>query len=338
MLRPALRRVLALAFPCLGFAVVCSGQHPPGTITYVVDSSYAEAPLLAALDDHGGAPLLRAEAAGTLLLRSRELVTRRRAFDSLYAVLPRAAADPVADWDALSSVSRVDEPDGAWRLLTWQLFVDDSTYVCGGLFLPREGAPVPLLDSAQAKGLDREYELLPEQWYGAVYYGVQPFRLRDKREAWLLFGYDADGFAHRRKVADVLTLDRRGRPRFGAEVFVGMEGRPGYTFSRLVLEYRVDARVGLRYDDALGGIVHDRLVAGPPLRRGDPPSGIPDGSYDGYVYDRKDGRWHYREEWFDRVVSEEAPRPAPLFDAGSAETRDLFGRPAKRRVAKAPPR
>lgn len=326
-LRPA---ALAAFFAATTVAAV-TGQAP----AFDTDSTYADSlylELVAA--DAKSLPALveKVDAAGTLLLRSREADTRRAAFDTVSAALVRAVRLPGAD-SALASlqrVSRVSDPSGAWHLYTWQLFVDDTTYVYGGLLDTIGGAPITLYDSAQALGLELDYELLPEQWYGALYYAVYPFRTRGGRSAWLLLGYDADGYYHRRKVADVLTFDRRGQPRFGAEVFRGTEGRPDYTFSRLILEYRADARVGLRYDEDLGGIVHDRLVDGPPVVPGAPPSAIPDGSYDGYVFSEESAEWQYREEWFDRVVSPEAPRPAPILDREAAEVeRDIFGR-AKR--------
>ena len=296
---------------------------------FAVDTSYADADFLPDFSAASATPIeyrAKVEAAGTLLLRSRDPYLRAAAADTLAAALARAVVLPGADsvLADLPQVSRIADPSGAWRLYTWQHFLDDSTYVYGGLLDTVGGPPIALSDSAQALGLERDYELLPGQWYGAVYYGVRPFATAAGRPAWLLLGYDADGFYHRRKVADVLTFDRRDRPRFGAEVFRGVEGRPDYTFSRLILEYRVDARVGLRYDEDLGGIVHDRLVAGPPIVPGGPPSAIPDGSYDGYVFE--DGEWRYREEWFDRVISPEPPRPAPIFGGASDGGRDLFGR------------
>ena len=315
----------------LALALLAGAPLPAQAPAFEVDTTYADGDFAPALAARAATPAeyrAKVEAAATLLLRSRDPDLRAAAADTLATALARVVVLPGADSTLadLAQVSRVADPGGAWRLYTWQHFVDDSTYVYGGLLDTVGGPPIALLDSAQALGLEGDYELLPAQWYGAVYYGVRPFATKAGRPAWLLLGYDADGFYHRRKVADVLTFDRRGRPRFGAEVFRGVEGRPDYTFSRLLLEYRVDARVGLRYDDDLGGIVHDRLVAGPPVVPGAPPSAVPDGSYDGYVYDAASGEWRYREEWFDRVVSPEPPRPAPILGAESGEKRDLFGR------------
>ena len=322
-------RLLSTAL-ALGVTLAAWAQPP----IYVQDSTYDESRLLATLSASptGNGRALdteRLRAAGTLLLKSKSLPTRRLAFDSI-----SAAALRIGDWPArlddsastLPGIRALDLPGSALRLLTWQLFVNDSTYRYGGVLHDYEqGAATLLTDTAQQLGLEREYELSPDQWYGALYYAAHPFTLTSGKPAWVLFGYDADGFLHRRKVADVLHFGRRGNPLFGAEVFRGVEGQPDYTFSRLILEYRVDARVGLRYDEALGGIAFDRLVTGPPVVPGAPPSQIPDGSYDGYVLDAETGLWNYREEWFDRVMSAEPPRPKPVL-GNQPVKRDLFGR------------
>lgn len=332
--------LLAGALACCVCTVLA--QADPERPTYVAsahsDSAYLHT--LSAFAKTSREEVVRLRAAGTLLLRSRSAPQRARAADSLAVSLERVlAVDSAQLLVDVPGVSAIADPAGAWQLYTWQHFVDDSTYVYGGrLYRPGgEPAVVALRDSAQALGLEGEFELRPDQWYGALYYGVKAFTTARGKEAWVLFGFDADGFYHRRKVADVLTFSRGGAPLFGAEVFRGREGQPTATASRLILEYRADARVGLRYDEALGGIVHDRLVTGPPVVRGAPPSHIPDGSYDGYTLDASAGVWTYREEYFDRVTSATAPRPAPVLDSGSDDgARDLFGRPRKARRTSKP--
>ncbi len=318
----------------LGFAVLAKAQNP---FVFKVDTTYQDSlyiPVFKAsaktLDEYQE----KLNAAGILLLRSKDSSLREAASDTLLRAFQRALKLPDAftyRWDALSSVIWQTPPSKAWRIFTWQHFVNDDTYRYHGI-LQTKKTPSQLYvlqDSAQALGLEREYELRPDQWYGAMYYGVKPFKTNKGKDAWVLFGYDADAYAHSRKVADILTFSKKGVPLFGKEVFVGTENDSLRRQARLILEYRVDSRVGLRFNPDLGGIAFDHLVTGPPLRKGDPPSNIPDGSYDGYVYHKKSGEWRWRMEWFDRVISEEAPRPYPVL--GTTEKKDVFGRPAKPR-------
>ena len=328
---PAAALVLSLA-ALSGFAERLTAQSP--TFAFAEDSSYVEAVHVEGMGAFAktlGEYEAKLQHAATLMLRSRDAGLRAAAFDTIAAGLPAALeleGGRTYAFDRLQGVSHVaDATDGAWRIFTWQHFVNDSTYRYGGVFVPTHPAQAPhvLADSAQALGVEQDYEFYARQWYGAVYYNTHAFTLADGRPAWVLFGYDADGYYHRRKVADVLTFDRRGRPRFGAEVFVGSERFPDLTQSRIVLEYRTDARVRLNYDEALGGIVHDRLVTGPAPKPGLPPGQVPDGSYDGYVLDEEAGVWRFREEYFDRVISAEPPRPNPVLGRRGDE-RDLFGR------------
>ncbi len=319
-----------------GFAARLKAQNTE-RFDFEVDSTYQEAVLLTALSasaktlpDHGA----KLQAAGTLMLRSRNGNTRAAAADSLQKLFGEALSiEGARDYAfaEVSSVSQLRDSLSGWRIITWQHFVDDSTYRYSGYFVPANAdqAAVSLEDVAQRKALESDFELTAAQWYGCVYYGMRAFKMADGRPAWVLFGYDADAYNHRRKIADVLSFDRRGMPRFGAEVFIGSEENATQVRSRIILEYRTDARVGLNFDPELGGIVHDRLVIGPPVRPGMPPSHVPDGSYDGFVLDDAAGVWRYRQEYFDRVISTEAPRPQPIL--GQEETYDLFGRPAKKR-------
>jgi len=325
-------QLLFLVLCTLG--VLAKAQNP---YAFVVDTLYNDSLYIPAFS--ASAKTLpeyetKLNAAGTLLLRSRNAALRSAASDTILSALQRALLLPEGSthaWTGLERVMLQRPPTGAWKVFTWQHFVNDSTYRYHGVLQVADNPKQihVLQDSAQALGLEREYELRSDQWYGALYYGIQPFKTAKGKDAWVLFGYDADGYTHRRKVADILTFSRSGEPLFGKEVFVGTEQDSTYRFARLILEYRVDSRVGLRFNPDLGGIAFDRLVTGPPVREGGLPSYIPDGSYDGYVYDEDSGEWRWRMEWFDRVISSEAPRPQPILD--TKERKDVFGRPAKPR-------
>ena len=328
-----MKSLLLLAF--LGtFGVLAKAQNP---YAFTVDTVYNDSLYLSAFS--ASAKTLpeyetKLDAAGTLLLRSKDASLRSAAADTISKALQRALLLPDAPaypWANLSTVKKQAPEAEEWKIFTWQHFVNDSTYRYHGVLQQKDKPETlhVLQDSAQALGLEREYELRPNQWYGALYYGVQPFKTNKGKKAWILFGFDADGYMHRRKVADVLTFSKSGTPLFGKEVFVGTERDSLQRQARLILEYRVDSRVGLRYNPDLGGIAFDHLITGPPVMRGGPPSYIPDGSYDGYVYHKKSGEWRWRMEWFDRVISSEAPRPQPILD--SKERKDVFGRPAKSR-------
>jgi hypothetical protein len=225
-------------------------------------------------------------------------------------------------FERLSSVSILTPPDSSFRIFTWQLFVDDSTYRHYGAIQmnQRELKLFPLIDRRFELGpMPTREALPPNRWYGAVYYNLRPFDTRQGR-MYLLFGLDGHHFFEKRKVMDVLSFDAKGEPVLGAPVFERNGQRGEY---RLILEYSADAKVKLNWDDYYKMVLFDHLIPWP-----SPHSGgithVPDGSYDGFKYEK--GRWVFVERVF-RDIQEEAPRPYPVLD--EKNRRDLLGRPPK---------
>jgi hypothetical protein len=225
-------------------------------------------------------------------------------------------------FDRLKAVSILTPPDSSFRIFTWQLFVDDSTYRYYGAIQMNqpELSLFPLIDrSAEMRGLPTREQLANDYWYGALYYNLLPFDTRKGRK-YLLFGFDGFSFFDKRKVVEVLSFDEKSRPVFGAPVFdqPDAEGE-----MRLMLEYFAEARVRLNWDEQYQMILFDHLVPYP-----NPYNGgimyIPDGSYSGYKLEK--GRWKFVEKVFDQV-QEEAPRPEPVLD--SQKGKNILGTPGK---------
>lgn len=229
---------------------------------------------------------------------------------------------------AIEAVS-IQTADTTFRIFTWQLFVDNTTYKYGGLLQKNtnENNLFPLTDTSdEIAPYDIEYEeLSAEEWYGALYYNMIPFDTVEQK--YLLFGYDGFEFFQKRKIAEVLSFDESGTPVFGAPVFSKqVEGYPATTKNRLYLEYDASIAVRLNYDYDMDIIIHDHLIQMKGQYKGQGMVNVPDGSYEGYYYEQ--GVWNYREKIFD-FVSEEPPR-APSAD--QKETRDIFGKQRKKRM------
>lgn len=220
----------------------------------------------------------------------------------------------------LNSVSILTPPDSSFRVFTWQLFVNDSTYRHYGTIQMNQPdlKLFPLIDRRfELADMPTHETLPPNRWYGAVYYNLLPFETRQGR-MYLLFGFDGHTFLEKRKVMDVLSFNAAGEPVLGAPVFE-RKGQRGE--QRLILQYFAEAKVRLNWDDYYKMVIFDHLI---PIAS--PHSGqtvyVPDGSYDGFRYDK--GRWVFVEKVF-RDAQEEAPRPYPVLD--EKNRRDLLGRP-----------
>lgn len=226
-------------------------------------------------------------------------------------------------FDRLKSISILAPPDSSFRIFTWQLFVNDSTYRYYGAIQmnSRELKLYPLVDrSFELDDRPVAEQMPPERWYGALYYNLRQFDTKEGRR-YLLFGYDAFEFFSKRKVIDVLGFDKSGKPFFGAPVF----DRPDAKVSeqRLLFEYSSEASVRVNWDEQYQMVLFDHLIPTPsPFGRG--VAFVPDGSYDGLRLEK--GRWKFVDKVFNDVMNE-TPIPEPILD--SRQGKDILGRQKK---------
>jgi hypothetical protein len=215
----------------------------------------------------------------------------------------------------LQSISIQTPPDSTFRVFSWQLFVNDSTYRYYGAIQTRKQALelFPLIDRSDDIKDDSllNYSIAPEKWYGALYYNLRAFPTKSGTK-YLLFGFDAYSFFDKRKVIDVLDFDTNGKPRFGAPVFKFPDSKKDLEGAhRLLLEYSADASVKCNWDEQYEMILFDHLLDFPsPYGRG--LTRVPDGSYDGLKFEK--GYWKYIDKVFNDF-QEEAPTPVPVQEA-----------------------
>jgi hypothetical protein len=232
-------------------------------------------------------------------------------------------------FDRLKSVSILAPPDSSFRIFTWQLFVNDSTYrYYGAIQLNRPDLQLfPLVDRSFEMDDRPVFEALPpENWYGALYYNLRAFETREGPK-YLLFGFDAFEFFERRKIIDVLSFDAAGKPVFGAAVFDRAEApRPGAPAEhRLLFQYSAEASVRVNWDEQYNMVLIDHLVAMPsPFGRG--VTYVPDGSYEALQLEK--GRWKHVDKIFNDVM-DEAPRPEPVLDGRKGK--DIIGKERKKK-------
>ena len=221
-------------------------------------------------------------------------------------------------FDRLKSVSILAPPDSSFKVFTWQLFVNDSTYRYYGAIQmnEKELKLFPLID----RSFEMDYKPVDEvhtheKWYGALYYNIVPLK-KGRKTKYLMFGYDAFSFFDKRKVLDVLWFDEDGVPRFGDPVF----NRENPEERRLILEYSAEASIRLNWDEGYEMILFDHLIPmASPFGRGI--TYVTDGSYEGFKIERN--KLKYVEKVFDQI-NEEVPMPEPVLNSGNKK--DILGR------------
>ena len=222
-------------------------------------------------------------------------------------------------FERLKSVSILTPPDSSFRIFTWQLFVNDSTYrYYGSIQMNERNLKLyPLIDrSFEMPQFPKEEQLPPDRWYGALYFNLRQFDTKQGHK-YLLFGYDAFEFFEKRKLLDVLSFDKEGKPVFGSPVFTKEDAAPE---SRIYLQYSADAAVKMNWDEQYQMILMDHLIPFP-SPYGRDMTNVPDGSYDAYKLDK--GRWKYVDKVFDDK-QKDVPFPEPILE--ERKEKDIMGK------------
>ena len=206
--------------------------------------------------------------------------------------------------DALSAtldglpMTRVDAPDGSFRLITWNLPRNDGGHVFHGMLLHlTERGPVihELKDQTPRIPSPEVPELSAERWYGALYYEAIPVK-KGGRTFYTLLGWKGYSRAETRKVIEVLSF-RGGKPRFGAPLF----GKGRVKAMRKVYGFSFQASMALRYDPDLGAIIMDHLSPSRADMKDQWAFYGPDMTHDAFF-------WHKGEWWFGQDVDLRAPQ------------------------------
>ncbi|RLD21931.1 MAG: hypothetical protein DRI69_02725 [Bacteroidetes bacterium] len=204
--------------------------------------------------------------------------------------------------------------DTTFKLITWQLEMDDNTYRYYGVIQKSDGRIIELHDK---RPLRSEYASHDQNtWYGALYYGIEEFKNIEGQNAYLILGFSISSASTNQKVADVLQFVDDG-VHFGAEVFV-MKDEDGAedVKSRILLEYAATASGRMQFDREKKMLIYDHVIL---INAGfDGPLWVPDGSFHGFEY--KDGNWHFVDKVFQQTVNQ------PPGEGIESNQRDIIGR------------
>jgi len=195
----------------------------------------------------------------------------------------------------VGNVLRLPLGDDA-AIYTWQVPDSSFNYQRYGLVAARVKDEIVLteLEASQLPGAEF-MRLKPENWYGAIYYEAIPVE-KGRDEYYTLLGLTM-GQDLNRKVIDVIEIDRKGRPRFGAKIFRVQEWQDR-TFQRapmrLILQYSPDISASVKWNEDEEMIVMDHLSPPDENLKGIYQQYGPDMSYDALEWE--DDWWQLTEE------------------------------------------
>ena len=189
------------------------------------------------------------------IVNARQPADRSKADSIFTRMLVRALKEPYSfsyPFDSLQSISRLYAPDSSFRIFTWQLVRDETTFRRHGAIQMNtaNGSLLlyPLLDKTElVKDIDNAITD-NEEWIGALYYKMIQTTYQQKN-FYTLLGYDENSFRSTKKRIEVLTFNN-GKPTFGGPFFSFEEDSlPKPVQSRFSIEYKKEGNGSIKYDD-----------------------------------------------------------------------------------------
>ena len=161
--------------------------------------------------------------------------------------------DFILDSLGVRQLKTISSDDGALSITTWHYKLSDATSQYGGIVVhegdifPLQFNDIPIVD-------DEEYN--QDNWCGGVYFDIIPVKKKGKT-LYTLLAWDGNNGIISKKIIDVLSFDRRGRPIFGLPIFE--EGR--MTSRRVIIDYPASNTMLLEFDADQKAIISNALFA-----------------------------------------------------------------------------
>lgn len=200
-----------------------------------------------------------------------------------------------------STIAIADHPKANVRLFTFNVIFNDGRFSHYGVLQrkkrKRKMEVFPLWDSAQALPSNYlEAGLSNENWIGALYYQLIPFK-HNRKQVYMIMGFDGHNVHSNRSILDALYFED-GEPLWGYELYRSSEEDPTPE-AREIFEYHKSTQLLLRYQEEGKHIVVENLVPSQPKYKGNPYYYIPSGDYYAYFQEGK--------TWVKRLLTDDLP-------------------------------
>jgi hypothetical protein len=205
-------------------------------------------------------------------------------------------------FDSLKSVSIIYSPDNVFRIITWNLVLNEGRFHYYGIiqYNPEYTRKLkdttnlrpfyPLIDRSEKFTNVLDTTVDNNFWWGATYYKIVPVKYK-KQQYYTLIGWNGHTAISNKKVVESLYFEKN-KPVFGAPIFDLHYKKP---IKRMVFEYANKASMTLRYEDKKGYLIYESVVPTRPQDQGHPETYLPDGSYDYLIFNKKTGMWEKQE-------------------------------------------
>lgn len=183
------------------------------------------------------------------IINTKDDTEKLRLNDSVRSIIGTyAASDSVFKhrFTNLRHLGQIESPDSRLKIITWNIFLRNSPnrYFCYLVWKGEKGQGnhvYILTGQNREEAIRTDITYSASDWYGALYYAIQPFR-NDRKVYYILLGLDFGNLLISRKIIEVLDFAPGGELIFGKDCFNKEQGSK----FRELLEYAPDGVVTLR--------------------------------------------------------------------------------------------
>ncbi len=181
-------------------------------------------------------------------------------------------------------------PDKRFRIFNWNVPLDDGLEHYEAILMIPD-AKTEMVKLVELKDKSAEMDKIearvcrPENWYGALYYDIIPFK-KGGGDHYVLLGWDGDTRISNKKVIDVISFNG-SNIRLGSPVFKTEEGIK----KRVIFTYAEQISMSIVYQEKEKRIVFDHLAPRDQSLQGQFQFYGPDMSHDALEY--KKGKWYW---------------------------------------------
>jgi len=195
-------------------------------------------------------------------------------------------------FNEIVNLGKVTSPDDQLRIFSWNYTVENGAYRYFALLQQKDGRKVRLIELHQNLMVEESMvtKLSANQWLGALYYQIVPFK-HNKTTLYLLLGWDGYKDRTSKKVIETIGFSKTGEPQLGLPV-INWRGK---RLSRVVFEYSNQVQMKLKYHLRENCVVFDHLSPSESRYINQFEYYGPDFSYDALVFQNE--IWNLVEEF-----------------------------------------
>lgn len=199
------------------------------------------------------------------------------------------------DFDSLVDIGRLRSPDNTFRIINWNLPMEDGTHQYYGFIQSyskktRKQELFKLIDMSDEIPNPENYVSDNKKWYGMLYYKIISVKYKNITY-YTLLGWDGNNNLSQKKFIEPISFSSGGTPKFGGADFEIEKKNP----KRIVYEYSANIVMSLKYDEQAQLIVADHLSPINQGLEGQYQFYGPDFTYDAYRF--KKGKWIHEKNY-----------------------------------------